>query len=176
MAGSSPEGLCARCLLSAALKEPTGAAGTVPDAPSPEEIAPLFPQFDIIALLGRGGMGVVYQARQPQLDRMVALKILPPETAGDPAFAARFSQEARALARLSHPNIVAVHDFGQTGDLYYLIMEYVDGTNLRELIRRRNLAPEGGARHCPENLQRAAICPRRRDHASRHQAGEYSDR
>ncbi|MEO8351386.1 MAG: serine/threonine-protein kinase [Chthoniobacteraceae bacterium] len=142
MAGNSPEGLCARCLLSAALKEPTGTGAAIPNAPAPEEIAPLFPQFDIIALLGRGGMGVVYQARQPQLDRLVALKILPPETAGDPAFAARFSQEARALARLSHPNIVAVHDFGQAGDLYYLIMEYVDGTNLRELIRGRNLTPK----------------------------------
>jgi len=66
------------------------------------------PQLEILELLGQGGMGVVYKARQPQLDRLVALKILPPAAGRDPSFAERFTREARALARLNHPNIVSV--------------------------------------------------------------------
>jgi serine/threonine protein kinase len=73
-----------------------------------------FPQLEIIELLGQGGMGAVYKARQPGLDRLVALKMLPPDAALDPTFAERFQREARALAKLNHPNIVAVYDFGQT--------------------------------------------------------------
>ena len=74
----------------------------------------LFPQLEILELLGKGGMGAVYKARQPGLDRLVAVKILPPEISRDPTFTERFQREARALARLSHPHIVAVYDFGQT--------------------------------------------------------------
>ena len=80
--------------------------------PSPQELARHFPQLEILELLGAGGMGAVYKARQPGLDRLVALKILPPEVGADPAFAERFTREAQALARLSHPNIVSVYDFG----------------------------------------------------------------
>src|SRR5205085_2352872 len=76
------------------------------------------------------------------LGRMVAVKILPPEVGRDPAFAERFSREARALAQLHHQNIVGVYDFGQSGDLYYFVMEYVDGANLRELIKAGKLTPE----------------------------------
>jgi predicted Ser/Thr protein kinase len=144
MAGKAPEGMCARCLLSVAIKEPTG-TGSAPvpaSGPAPEELAPHFPQFEILELLGRGGMGVVYKARQRQLDRIVALKILPPETSGDAAFAERFAREARALARLSHPNIVAVHDFGQSEGLFYFVMEFVDGANLRHLIETKSITPE----------------------------------
>ena len=79
-------------------------------------------------------MGAVYKARQPGLDRLVAIKILPPEVGRDPAFAERFTREARALARLSHPNIVSVYDFGQRDGLFYFVMEYVDGVNLRQAI------------------------------------------
>ena len=71
--------------------------------PSPEDIARHFPQLEIIELLGSGGMGAVYKARQREIDRLVALKILPSEAAGDPGFAERFTREARALARLNHP-------------------------------------------------------------------------
>ena len=88
-----------------------GDAGFVP--PPVEAIARLFPQLEILELIGRGGMGAVYKARQPGLDRLVALKILPPRAGSDPGFAERFTREARALARLSHPNIVGVYDFGQ---------------------------------------------------------------
>ena len=73
-----------------------------------------FPDLEILELVGRGGMGVVYKARQKRLDRLVALKILAPKIGHDPAFAERFAREARAMAMLSHPHIVAVHDFGQT--------------------------------------------------------------
>ncbi len=93
-------------------------------------------------LLGKGGMGMVYKARQPHLDRIVALKILPRDAAKDPAFAERFQREAKALARLNHPNIVAIYDFGQSGDYFYFLMEYVDGANLRQLERSRRLSPE----------------------------------
>ena len=88
-----------------------GDAGFVP--PPVEAIARLFPQLEVLELIGRGGMGAVYKARQPGLDRVVALKILPPKAGSDPGFAERFTREARALARLSHPNIVGVYDFGQ---------------------------------------------------------------
>jgi serine/threonine protein kinase len=98
------------------------------------EVAKRLPQFEILELIGRGGMGVVYKARQPQLDRIVALKILPPLDALSPDFVARFTREARSLAKLNHPNIVHVHDFGETDGLYYIIMEYVDGANLRQLL------------------------------------------
>jgi hypothetical protein len=120
-----------------------------------------FPQLEIIALLGHGGMGAVYKARQPKLDRLVALKIIRPEAAGDPAFAERFNREARMLARLSHPHIVAVYDFGsvdislremiphaeredytQPCPLYYFLMEYVDGPNLRQLLQSGELLPQ----------------------------------
>jgi predicted Ser/Thr protein kinase len=87
-------------------------------------------------------MGAVYKARQPGLDRLVAVKILPPEVAADPAFAERFTREARALAKLSHQNIVSVFDFGQVEGQFYFIMEYVDGANLRQLIEGRSIRPE----------------------------------
>jgi len=109
-------------------------------APTPEVLAPHFPQLEILELLGQGGMGAVYRARQRGLDRVIALKILPP-VEGNPAFAGRFTREARSLARLNHPSIVTVHDFGQAGPFYYFVMEYVDGANLRQLIRDRHLSP-----------------------------------
>lgn len=108
----------------------------------PEELAPLFPHLEIIDCLGRGGMGVVYKARQRSLNRLVALKLLAPERADDPDFAARFTREAQALASLNHPNIVAVHDSGQAGGFYFLLMEYVDGENLRQVLDRRRIGPQ----------------------------------
>lgn len=84
---------------------------------------------------------MVYLARQKGLDRRVALKLLAPERADDPVFAARFSTEAQALAKLHHPHIVTVHDFGRAGGYYYLLMEYVDGLSLRQLQRTARLAP-----------------------------------
>ena len=110
-------GVCPECMLKAGLL-PTD-AGDAPagqqrvSPPKPEEIAPLFPQLELLECLGRGGMGAVYKARQPKLDRFVALKILARERENDPKFTGRFTREAQALARLSHPNIVTVYDFGE---------------------------------------------------------------
>src|SRR5437016_6438454 len=95
-------------------------------------------------------MGAVYKARQPGLDRLVALKILPPRSGSDPGFAERFTREARALARLSHPNIVAVHDFGQAEGVPYFIMEFVDGLNLRQLQHASRLTPREALQIVPQ--------------------------
>ena len=130
--------------------------------PTPDELAPLFPQLEIMECLGRGGMGVVYKARQKALDRFVALKLLAPEKVSDAAFSARFEKEALALAKLSHPNIVTVHDFGSVGDgedhRFYLIMEFVDGVNLRQAMNAGRFTPEQGLAIVPpvcEALQSA---------------------
>ncbi|MBL8943826.1 MAG: serine/threonine protein kinase [Myxococcales bacterium] len=93
------------------------------------------PDLQLHGCLGRGGMGVVYRARQVRLDRDVAVKLMNPVLAQDPEFAQRFEREAKALARLDHPGIVAVHEFGQAAGVYYLVMELVEGPNLRELMR-----------------------------------------
>ena len=103
------------------------------------EVAKRLPQFEILELLGRGGMGVVYKARQVQLDRIVALKILPPGDAVAPGFIERFRREARSLAKLNHPNIVNIYDYGETGGLCYFVMEFVDGADLRKMIRARRM-------------------------------------
>ncbi len=123
--GDAPQGLCPKCVLKAGFSTdggsqigPDSAATSAFDArfvpPTPAELAPYFPDLEILELLGRGGMGVVYKARQKRLDRLVALKILSPKVGQDPAFAERFAREARAMAMLNHPHIVAVYDFGQT--------------------------------------------------------------
>jgi serine/threonine-protein kinase len=104
-------------------------------------LAGLFPQLELLELIGKGGMGAVYKARQPGLDRFVAIKILPPEVGRDPAFAERFTREARAMAKLSHPNVVSIFDFGQSGGLFYFVMEYIDGANLRQTIQTGKLQP-----------------------------------
>lgn len=146
LADSGPAGLCPRCLMALSFKTDSVLTGAEPAMPAtplpPEAIAPHFPQLEILECLGRGGMGVVYKARQKSLNRFVALKILAPERIRDPQFAVRFSREAQALAALDHPNIVTVYDFGQVGGFYYLLMEFVDGVSLRQLLRERPCTPE----------------------------------
>ena len=142
MPADAPAGLCPHCLMALNMATQTvlsGGEAASPNAPkipppATEDIAKFFPQLEIIECLGRGGMGVVYKARQPRLNRLVALKILAPEREKDPAFAGRFEKEAQALARLNHPNIVTIHDFGQAGGMYYLLMEFVDGVTLHQLL------------------------------------------
>jgi serine/threonine protein kinase len=122
--------------------QPGAEAAAAQKTLAPEELAPHFPQLEILECLGRGGMGVVYKARQKTLKRFVALKLLAPERVGDGKFAERFTGEAQALAALNHPNIVTIHDFGQAGGFYFLLMEFVDGVNLRQLLRARKFTPE----------------------------------
>jgi len=118
------------------------APSAVRPALTPEELAARLPQFEILELLGQGGMGAVYKARQKGLDRIVALKILPVELGGNAAFVERFTREAKALARLNHPNIVGVYDVGQTPDgLCYFVMEFIDGVNLRQAMRVGAMSP-----------------------------------
>jgi predicted Ser/Thr protein kinase len=149
LAANAPKGLCPECLMKAGF--PTGSQAEIGNAghqkpsnftpPKPAELACFFPQLEILELLGRGGMGAVYKARQKQLDRLVALKILPPSVSIDPAFADRFAREAKALARLNHPNIVTLYEFGRTDGLFYFLMEFVDGVNLRQLLNAGRIAP-----------------------------------
>jgi predicted Ser/Thr protein kinase len=156
-AADAPEGLCPQCLLEVGLQSQSQAPASTASAqsggftpPTPQELNVLFQQLDFLELLGTGGMGAVYKARQKSLDRLIAVKILPPEVGLDPAFAERFTREARALAKLNHPHIVSVHDFGQVGGLYYFIMEYVDGVNLRQAMRAKQLRPAEALQIVPQ--------------------------
>jgi predicted Ser/Thr protein kinase len=154
LSGKDIRGLCPECMLKVGLGSSMGPAGPGEKkrfpAPTISEVAKLFPQLQILQILGQGGMGAVYKARQPVLDRLVALKILPPEPGSDPDFAERFTREARALARLSHPNIVAVYEFGEAGGLHFFIMEFVDGVNLRQLEESGKLSSRDALKIIPQ--------------------------
>ncbi len=131
---------CPGCLLKRGLESNTlasegmvgGRPGWVP--PVAAELALRFPGLEISEFIGRGGMGAVYKARQTSLDRVVALKILPPEIGREADFTQRFAREAQAMAKLNHPHIVAIYDFGQADDLFYFLMEFVDGPSLRHIL------------------------------------------
>jgi serine/threonine protein kinase len=148
LAADSDGDLCPDCVRTTPLWD-EGKRDQLPETRGVEKLSPLppdqvarvlnFAHVQVLGLLGKGGMGMVYKARQTHLDRVVALKILPPSPDRDILFEERFLREARALARLSHPNIVVVHDFGRSGDYCYFIMEYVDGVNLRGAIRSKQL-------------------------------------
>ena len=148
LAADAPEGLCPACLLAGGLEAeslpPTSSGHGTPSGAGTVDTAALaaaFPNLEIVELLGQGGMGTVFKVRQKNLDRLAALKVIPPQAALDPTFAERFGREARALARLNHSSIVTVYDFGREGGFYFLLMEYVDGPNLRQLMRSERIAP-----------------------------------
>ncbi len=135
-------GLSPAELLAAGLATVPAAADAGPPPPEPAALAPEFPSLEILELLGRGGMGAVYKARQRDLARLVALKILRPGLDADPDFADRFGREARALAGLNHPGIVTLYEFGRTSaGRYFILMEFVEGVNLRQLLAAGRLAP-----------------------------------
>lgn len=157
----APQGLCPACLLKIAAEEHTDALDSsvlrkadpsldVPiESPNPtsaQNLATFFPQLELFQKIGAGGMGVVYRARQKHLDRIVAVKLMHQRFSRDPQFTERFNREARALARLSHPNIVQVYDFGMVGapgeEQCYFVMEYIDGANLQQMIGTKGLTAQ----------------------------------
>ncbi len=93
-------------------------------------------QYQILREIGRGGMAVVYEAYQPSLGRSVAIKVLPPQYTFDATFVQRFQQEARAAARLEHPNIVSIYDVGEQNGVYYIVMQKLEGESVHGLIQR----------------------------------------
>jgi len=148
----APDQPCPACLMKLGMASWAAAGGiglaetSAPsggfEAPALENLAPLFPQLEFDSLLGKGGMGAVYLATQKSLDRKVAVKLINPIAAENPGFAERFAREAKALAKLNHPHIVTVYDFGKADGHFYLLMEYVEGANIRELLRDGLLTPE----------------------------------
>lgn len=120
------------------------------------------PGFEIVSKLGQGAMGGVYKAKQLSLDRVVALKVLPFELAKDKAYIERFLREARAVARLSHPNIIQGIDVGSAGGDYYFVMEYVDGPTLSEYVAENGPLPEEQALDIAEQIGKGL------EHAHKH--------
>jgi serine/threonine protein kinase len=150
-AEEAPGGLCPVCLMRRGLElantidfgeqsTPTGSCAFSP--PDPLELEADLPDFDVIGLVGQGGMGAVYKARHRGLDRVVAIKILPRHESANPERAERFQREARALARLKHEHIVMAFDIGSTDHYSYFVMELIDGPNLRQLLAAGELPPE----------------------------------
>jgi eukaryotic-like serine/threonine-protein kinase len=140
---SIANGECLQCLMKLAIdtKSPTGTVAEAFQVPNAEELSGLLPDYDVIGLLGRGGMGAVYKARQKKLFRMVAIKVLPFQFAKDALLSARFVREGKALAKLHHPQVVTAFDVGEAQGLPYLVMEYVDGTDLASHVR--DMGPVG---------------------------------
>ncbi len=156
------QGLCPSCVAAFAFEEvsqsPLEAAlpATVTPPPDYEKTTmylkpgTAFQGVMIDTVLGQGGMGVVYKARQQGLDRLVALKVMSDRLAGDPDFVKRFEKEAKAMAALSHPNIVAVYNYGIDNGRCFIVMEYVDGANLRHIIREKKLEAAQALRIVPQ--------------------------
>ncbi len=120
-------------------------------------------RYEVTSRIARGGMATVYRATDRRLDRTVAVKVMHPHLAESPDFVARFRREARAAARLTHPGVVAVHDQGAAGEASYLAMEYVEGPNMRAVLRSRGALPLGEALTLTEQILDAL--------ASAHRAG-----
>ena len=115
-------------------------------APEIEELRPLFPGFEIEGFLTQGGMGAVYAARQKSLDRPVAIKILPREFGADAQFRANFESEAKTVARLNHPNLIGIYDFGDADGYLFITMEFVEGGSLYDAAHGNVVDPAEAAR------------------------------
>jgi uncharacterized protein YndB with AHSA1/START domain/predicted Ser/Thr protein kinase len=118
--------------------------------PTPEELARRIPSLEVIELLGQGGMGVVYKGRQPFLDRFVAIKVVRPDFQTDSEFQERFLREARMLAKLRHPYIVTVFDAGKSDELYYIVMEFVEGASLRQMLADGSISEHDTVEFVPQ--------------------------
>src|SRR5215469_5549308 len=97
--------------------------------------------YEVLEQLGEGGMGIVYKARDTHLDRFVALKVLPPEKIANADRKLRFVKEAKAASALNHPNIITIHDVAQDGGADFIVMEYIDGKTLEQLVPHSGLPP-----------------------------------
>lgn len=138
---------CVKCAMESARRAAPATVVMSPGGSSPEAQlldVPVIHQIEILGVIGQGGMGAVYKARQTHLDRIVAVKVIRLDIRGDLGIQERFEREARALARLNHPNIVTVHDFGRSGEQCYLVMEFVDGVNLRQAMSLEPFTSEQG--------------------------------
>src|SRR5262249_18244515 len=133
-----------RAELPAQVAGPTIAAGDTPPCPADRRVEgpPEVAGYEVLSLLGRGGMGVVYQARQRSLDRLVALKFLPAEGARDPVWLARFRPEALTASSLNPPNICTIYDTGESAGRPFLSMELIQGRTLEELVGQRRPVEE----------------------------------
>jgi predicted Ser/Thr protein kinase len=114
------------------------------------ELSGRIPGIELTELIGRGGMGAVYRGHQTDLNREVAVKILPQSLSNDPVFLSRFRREAQALAKLDHPNIVTVFGSGVADGLCYIVMEYIEGTTLREAMAAKAVDPASALRIVPQ--------------------------
>ena len=124
-------------------------------------------------LIAQGGMGAVYKARQLSLDRDVAIKILPRELGDDPLFRSSFEAEAKAMARLTHPNLIKVYDSGDLDGMLYIVMEYVPG-NRSSTPPSQGDRTQTGCRDRHRGLPRPRPCPRQWNHPPRHQTSQHS--
>ena len=141
------EGHCGHCLAVTALGAEDGESASDPTSEGDEPLPRRLGAYELIEVLGRGGMGVVYRARQSSLERDVALKLLPGGEFARPDFRKRFRREALAAARLRHPNIVGIHEVGEHDGIAFYSMELVSGRNLAELLADGPLAPRRAAEY-----------------------------
>ena len=133
----APGGLCPICVLKGAHE-----SQNLPEWIPLNEVQAAIPDLEIIECIGRGGMGIVYRAKEVASKREVALKLLDPSFNDQADFAERFEREARTLGELKHPNIVSIHDFGKSEDFYWLTMELIDGVNLRQAMQTEKFTPQ----------------------------------
>ncbi len=142
-------GACPHCLANLLM---VSSDESVPQDPRPFQFdtGMTFDGIEILEPIARGGMGEVYRGRQIKLNRVVAVKVLDANLAESSEFIQRFEREARALAVLNHPNVVQVFDFGVSEGFCYLVMEWVDGTSLREILSLDHLGPEDALRYVPQ--------------------------